>query len=866
MTETRSARKRHSLRGQTTTLVAALAIPLLVLQAWWSFHDYRSARDRASQDALAFADAISLGLQQFVRQSEELLTARAEVDGAGWLANGDCRAEMASLVEIFAFTENALAVDQNGDIVCSAADVPPDAHARDWPWYSSFQASPRFLVGNPVDADFTGSWILPLVVPIVDESGVVTGALVGTVPVLELSRLLGGIQPPDEYLVTVATGDRRVITRSHDAERYAGDPLPPLTGSDVEVGPGRWVASGPDLTGVDRTWGQIEIGLGWVVYVGVPDDVVYGPARAEAITHIALTLFIVLVAMLLAGRSYARIASALRELARQTRLRAGGERLAFSADTPVEITSLVEQFDEAFEGRRRAEEAERIARERFESIFDNAVFGLFVARLDGTFLQVNVALAEMLGHESREALMGVGLPAVHADPRQWEDIMREAHDVGHMETRDLEWVRADQTPITVRINGKVIEGPDGDPVFEVIVRDVTDEKRTEDELRQTQKMDAIGQLAGGIAHDFNNLLTVIGGNVELLEDDLEDADPLRSDLSQIAKATRRATSLTRRLLMFSRRGKRGEGALDVQEVVPELEQMLVPLIGETVTLTTDLGSDPLPVAIDAGELEQILLNLVLNARDAMPRGGTISVTARIASCEETADSEACPDGDDDGVFLSVSDTGVGMDAATQHRIFEPFYTTKPMGKGTGLGLSTVYGIVRRARGVIRVVSAPDQGTSIEIWLPLSSAAPVAELREAEASQAVGTETVLVVEDDELVRNFVSRALSEAGFQVWTADDGQSALDLLRTRGAGMDVVLTDVVMPNLGGQELAERLGLIAPNVPILFMSGYVDNPFLSAELETNPEVFIKKPFSAAELRVRVRRILDRAAGVTAQE
>ena len=214
LTENSSARTRHSLRGQIVTLVAALVIPLLALQGWWSFHDFRGARERASEDALAFADAMALGVEQFVHQSEELLTARAALDGARWLSEGGCEDEMGALVSVLSFTENALILTEDGDIVCSALDSPAGAHARDWPWFAAFRANPTFTVGDPVDADFSGSWILPLVVPIRDASGSAIGSLVGTIPVLELSRLLGGVRPPEEYLVTIATTDRRIITRS----------------------------------------------------------------------------------------------------------------------------------------------------------------------------------------------------------------------------------------------------------------------------------------------------------------------------------------------------------------------------------------------------------------------------------------------------------------------------------------------------------------------------------------------------------------------------------------------------------------------------------------------------------------------------
>jgi nitrogen-specific signal transduction histidine kinase/CheY-like chemotaxis protein len=385
----------------------------------------------------------------------------------------------------------------------------------------------------------------------------------------------------------------------------------------------------------------------------------------------------------------------------------------------------------------------------------------------------------------------------------------------------------------------------------MIVQDITDAKRIEDELRHTQKMDAIGQLAGGVAHDFNNLLTVIGGNVELLEEDLPPEDPLHEDLAQISKATTRATSLTKRLLSFSRNERRGTEVRDVNADILDLKKLLMPLIGEDIILGTELTEDPLPVSIEPSELEQILLNLVLNSRDAMPQGGELTIRTERAVIEiDGVDSEAAR--------ISVIDTGLGIDEALRGRIFEPFYTTKPLGRGTGLGLSTVYGIVKRVAGQLQVESTTGTGTTMHVTLPLSKAP--ATLPEATHPDEAprGDERVLVVEDDALVRRFVERALSDAGYAVTTASTGQEALNLVRMSDTPPDIVLSDVVMPGMTGPELAERLAEIGPDIPLLFMSGYVDQTFLGRELEEHPEQLLRKPFATTALRWRIRDLLDR--------
>lgn len=867
MTESNATpRRAPSLKRELIVLAAALAVPLVALQMWWGYHDYGMARQHAETDALAFADATSLGVLQFFAQTEELMTATADEFGAEGFTGEACGRHVATMAGLFPFLANALVVGRDGGLICSYVETTDAVSAVAWPWWEGIQSNPVFTIGAPSEADITGGWILPVVAPFTDESGDFAGAVVGALELVRLSSYFGTVNLPETHLITVATADRTVIARSHDAERFVGSPLPDFTGSDRVISRGRSVATGPDLAGVDRTWGQVEVPPGWIIYVGVPDEDVYAPALQEALGHLAATVLVVFLAFLLAGHSYRGIARALGELKQRTRGISEGRPVEVPPGTPSEIADVVERFNETIASREDARRREQTARDRYQSVFDNAVFGLYVSTSDGRFLEVNPALAAMLGYDSPETLAAMGVEALYASRGERERLVHESLTTGEVPTHEMDWLRADGLPITVRLGGKLNRASDGEPVFEMIVQDITEERRTEDELRQTQKMEAIGQLAGGIAHDFNNLLTVIGGNVELLEDDIPDDDPLRQDLTEISRATRRATSLTRRLLTFSSKQRRGGPLEDANEVIAGLRKLLVPLIGENVRLETALAAQSFPIGLDPGELEQVVLNLVLNARDALPRGGTVRITtssaARLNGGDRNTDGDTIQ-GDDatagTGMMLTVSDDGVGMDPEIKPRIFEPFYTTKPMGRGTGLGLSTVYGIVKRADGSVDVETAPGDGTTIRIWLPL---AEVDALEQPVTPRVIegGDETVLVVEDEDQVMTLVRRTLSESGYRVLTAPNGAEALEVLGAGTPSIDLVLTDVVMPHMGGLELAERMSAIAPGVSILFMSGYVDNTFLSKELEQRPELLLRKPFSTAELRVRVRRVLDRAA------
>lgn len=849
MTPSAPPTRKRSLKHRIWLLVVALVVPLVLLQGWWSLHDILGARDEAEENAVAVAEAVALGVEQFMSSSQQMMMASATTFSDEWLVEGRCEEQMRTAVRHHPFLLDALAVDRDGAVLCSARNTHPSPSLAMWDWWVEAANRAEYVLGTP--GDLGQGWVVPLVAPVRAEDGVFDGAVVGLINPVLLSELIRALAAPNDRLITIATADRSVITRSEAPEEYLGEPLPPLTGSERELSPGRVTATGPDLRGIPRVWGQVATDANWIVYVGVPRANVYGPALAESVRHIGSTLMVILLGMVFAGHSYRRIARSLEELASGAKDVSGGDVVPMPSDTPEEVSVLVEEFNDVLKARDRAQSAERRARERFESLFDNAVFGLCVITSDHRFLQANPALAQMLGYDSVDALVEAGPEALYMDSSALANHFRHALEAEEVEFNDVEWLRTDGRPITVRMGGKVISGPGGEPVLELIVQDVTESKRIEDELRHTQKMDAIGQLAGGVAHDFNNLLTVIGGNVELLEADLPPGSTLQEDLGQISKATNRAMSLTKRLLTFSRSERRGAEVRDVNADILDLEKLLIPLIREDVILETALTDEVLPVRIEPSEFEQILLNLVLNARDAMPGGG--SLTLRTERTVLDVGGEEVP-----AAGISVIDTGVGIDEASRSRIFEPFYTTKPLGHGTGLGLSTVYGIVKRLDGQLHVDSEPGRGTTVRVALPLTEPPVEVPVREATVPDTTGDEHVLVVEDDALVRRFVERALCEAGYTVTVASDGEDALTHLSRSDNAPALVLSDVVMPGMTGPELASRMTSLAPDVPILFMSGYVDRNSDGHDFASRPDRLLLKPFSTAELRSRIREVLDR--------
>ena len=507
--------------------------------------------------------------------------------------------------------------------------------------------------------------------------------------------------------------------------------------------------------------------------------------------------------------------------------------------------------------RLRGEVALRESEARYRDLFENATDLIATADLHGVLTNVNRAFVETLGYSKSEL---IGKPLSELVPAESHEQMRRARadklsTISSATVYEHPLVAKDGHRVHVEVATRLIQ-VDGRPVgVEAICRNISERRSLEEQLQQTQKMEAVGQLAGGIAHDFNNLLTAITGYASLLEPSLAGDAPALSKLEVIIKTAERATELTRQLLMFSRKQIVQLIVLDLNAVVRETEQILERLMGEgvSVTMTLDPGIDG--VSADGAQLSQVLLNLVLNARDAMPDGGTVLVATENVSLDAaTAAAHGAPPGD--YVVLSVTDTGCGMDATTKRRLFEPFFTTKEKGKGTGLGLSTLYGVVESIGGFVLVDTELGVGSTMRVLLPGSSVAPeVAAVIPGEDSIDASTQRVLVVEDDPVVRDVTVALLEQQGHRVVVAESSVHAIELFDADPAAIDLLVTDVVMPRLNGWELAECLRAQRAELPIVFMSGYTDGAIGGASLDDGM-TFMPKPFSATDLATAVRHAL----------
>jgi PAS domain S-box-containing protein len=549
---------------------------------------------------------------------------------------------------------------------------------------------------------------------------------------------------------------------------------------------------------------------------------------------------------------YGRVSRTGRPERFETYLPALGIWLSIAVYSPSR-ERFVTVFDNITE-RKEAEKALHDSERNYRTLVDNATVGVFRSTIDGRFLYVNEAMARIFECASPDEMLSEDVPTRYKSPKDRDELLRILKLQGKVGNYELEALTKSGKPVSVLVSAAF-----DNEIISGMLLDITEHKKLEEQFRQAQKIEAIGQLAGGVAHDFNNILTAIIGYSHMTMMKLQPNDPARLNLEQILVSANRATILTQSLLAFSRRQPISLDVIDLTIVIKEFEKFIHRLIREDIGLETICTEGVLPVMADKGQIEQVIMNLVTNARDAMPHGGKLLIETRNADIDRDF-IEAHGFGQvGEYALISVSDTGIGMDEQTRSRIFEPFFTTKEPGKGTGLGLSMVYGTVKKHNGYINVYSEAGKGTTLKIYLPRVRSSVRSD--QAKANDAIvrgGTETILVAEDDEMIRNLSVSVLKEAGYAVIEAVDGADAVSKFKENKDNVRLVVLDGIMPMMNGKEVLQAIRNIATNIKCIFMSGYSEDIFNKDGVSDEENGFIMKPVSPADLLIKIREVLDK--------
>jgi|GEM_PF-623194 len=533
------------------------------------------------------------------------------------------------------------------------------------------------------------------------------------------------------------------------------------------------------------------------------------------------------------------------------------------ADRTVELSQanavLIEQIHE----RQRVEAALRQAEAKYHNIVENAIEGIFQSTPAGRFLSVNRAFAQLCGYASPEEMI-ISITDIqhqlYVDPQDREELLRLLAEHGNASGFETQFYRKDGSKVWVSGSVRIVYNEHHQPLYyEGIVEDITERKRLQAQFFQSQKMESVGRLAGGIAHDFNNLLTVITGNTSLALSALPPDDPLSNDLNDIQDAAQRAATLTRRLLAFARKQRLEPRVLNLNTLILDLDALLRRLIRADIEFAVYPAPDLWAVKVDPNQIEQVLINLVVNASDAMPKGGKLTVETTNMLFDTPAahiDSGLKPG---PYVMLMVSDTGIGIAPEIQARMFEPFFTTKATGQGSGLGLATCYGIIKQHGGDILVSSVVGHGSTFKVYLPRSDEQLAAPTLQSTPTLHRGSETVLLVEDETGVRQLAARVLRKLGYTVLEASNGSEGLQRACEYSGTIELLVADVVMPQMGGETLAAQLAVIRPNMQVLFISGYPANVVFQHSTLSSGSPFLQKPFTPEALASKVRMVLDQA-------
>ncbi|SDY90110.1 PAS domain S-box-containing protein [Micromonospora pattaloongensis] len=851
-------RRRWPLRTYVVALVVLFIVASAISSAYQRAQAEQYARRAAVEDATFAARLAARDIGDALAALQKALdeTVANPAIAQAFAPDLDPGACSLSFSGVGAFKSGHLDVIRaDGTVACSSLKDRRVPGYRGAPWLAEARST-RGVLG-PVTDDRTGRYVMIGSAP-VGRLGMVAGFLDLESLGPALATMYGGPRQLS-MLVTSADG-ATAVTRSIDSRRWTGASL-----RDTPFAADAGLVERRDPDGVRRLYGAATVPeIDWQVHAGADQNRALAAARELSTRQSTITLAGLLVVLVAAAVFHRRILRPVRRLSIAVRT-AGA-----TGNTPVPVTGPAELADLAEDFNRMTAAAERHLAEvsRLAAIVHSSVDAIIGKTLDGIITNWNDGAMAVYGYRAEEICgrhISVIVPP-HLHP-ELEELLRRIRRGERVERLETQRVRKDGTVIEVSVTISPIHDGAGRVVGAAAVgRDITEEKRAAAEraclqqrLHQSQRLESLGQLAGGVAHDFNNLLAVILSCTELLADELDAASAAGRDVQAIQRAAERGARLTRQLLIFGRKDTTRPELLDLNAVVADLQELLARSIGQHVELVVRGASELPAVRADRGQLEQVLVNLAVNARDAMPDGGRLTIETASVDVDEVYAQLHPQLTPGRYVQLLVSDTGTGMAPEVVARAFEPFFTTKPKGTGTGLGLATVYGIVAEAGGTVTIYSEPGLGTTFRVYLPEVVGARPAPTTHAPAPVARGRgETILVVEDEAALREATTRLLRRNGYEVVEAGNGIEALEA--AANTRWDLLLTDVVMPHMSGRELAERLRLHRPDLRVLFMSGYSQEVLGPGKALDEGVTLLAKPFTEAALLAKVHAAL--AGGV----
>jgi PAS domain S-box-containing protein len=865
-----------SLRVRLMLLVLVAIVPALGLSVHSAFRHRRTAVQVAKQEVQRKALSAALETEVILNGIGQLLLTLGRDSDA--ITSGSFRkaAQYKEILKRSYWLANLGLAAPSGDLIFSTVETTAPANFADRPFFQRVLQTGDLTIGEYHVGRVSGKRSLGFYYPILNggrqPQAILFAALNLDWAAYQL-RSLGKRDLPASSTIMIFDRNGTVLARYPEHEKHVGTTEPELftTIARRRVG----VMENDGMDGITRFYGYAPANSmfrGGDVYVavGVPREVALFEAQSaleRSLLWCAIAGLISLIAAWLGANL--SILRGVRALLRATDRLAEGDLSARSGARGKhgEIAQLAGAFDQmagALEQREaercRAEEQLRRSEIYFRSLIENASDIIVVINGDRRIRYISPAVERSLGYKPEEIVAKRADELL--DPSETPSLAQAfSETISQPDSWRMQTFRMRHRDGRWRVFEGVGHNLLHDPAVAGLViniRDISERRQLEERLQQSLKMEAIGRLAGGVAHDFNNLLTAILGYTGLLLDRLSDRDPARREVLEIQKAGERAADLTRQLLAFSRRQVLQPRVIRVNQIIAEMDRMLRRLIGEDVDLATILEADLGYARVDPTQIEQVIMNLAINARDAMPNGGKLTIESRNLELDESyarkhADIQPGP-----YIMIAVSDTGCGMDADTLARVFEPFFTTKAVGKGTGLGLSTIYGIVKQSGGHVWVYSEPGKGTTFKIYFPrIEPPGEAEESTRAPAGTLQGAETILVTEDEVEVRKLVCEVLALYGYRVLDAANVEEALRAAREHAGPIHLLLTDVVMPGLSGRELAERVAAVRPDIRVLYMSGYTDNAIIHHGVLDNGTAFLQKPFPPALLARKVRAVLD---------